>query len=110
MTQSSPDLAAVRPVIQEWLERYFTWDVMLPRYIALYTSLYSEDELLGLAEWLSSDLGQRYVELQPEYQQRAARMGADLAMEYQGELEAMIEAYLTGASQSERVDPKKGSR
>jgi len=92
MIQGNPMLAPYRDVLVSWSEKVMTWENMKPRMVDLYASTFSEQELRDLAAFYKTPLGAKSLRVLPELVQKGAQIGADLAMEHQGELQAMLEA------------------
>lgn len=111
----SPMMEIVVPSVREWADRYMTWDVMLPRYLDLFTEMYTEEELRAYGEWLQTEHGQRFASTQTELLERSMRMGQELAAEHEAELEAIImerisELEGTPVPPPPMAEPKKGTR
>ena len=56
----------VRKVVREFMDEHFRYEEIEPDLIAVYTRLYTEDEISGMTAFYRTPLGQRMVETSPE--------------------------------------------
>lgn len=102
MVQGNPTLAAYRDVLIAWSSTVMTWENMKPRMVDLYAGAFSEQELRDLSAFYKTPLGAKTLRVLPEIMQRGAKIGADLALEHQHELQRMIQQR---AAELEQVQP-----
>jgi hypothetical protein len=56
----------VRKVLREFMDEHFRYEEMEPDLIAVYTRLYTEDEIRGMTAFYRTPLGERMIETAPE--------------------------------------------
>jgi hypothetical protein len=91
-TKNDPSFANYRDVIQKWMEKYFTWDVMGPRMIDLYVAAFTESELRELTAFYKTPTGQKALTTVPALMQQGAQLGTEISQQHTAELEEMIRA------------------
>lgn len=91
-TKNDPSMANYRDVIQKWMVKYFTLDVMGPRMTDLYVSAFTESELRELAAFYKSPTGQKSLTTMPALMQQGAQLGTEIAQQHSAELTEMIRA------------------
>jgi len=55
-----------------------SWDNMKDEYTAIYTDVFTEEELTGLVSFYKSPIGQKFVAKQPELMQRSMQISQKL--------------------------------
>lgn len=56
----------IRAVLREFMDEHFRYEEMEPDFIRMYTDMYTEEEIRGLAAFYRTPLGQRMIETLPE--------------------------------------------
>ena len=84
----------VRQMIVDFMNEHFTWEKLEPRYIRIYTDVYTLDELRGLAAFYRTPLGQRVVATMPELGKRSQQVGMEAVQEF---LPRLMEAVMEDA-------------
>jgi hypothetical protein len=92
MVQQNPMLQPFRSVLLEWAEKVFKWENFEGRFVAMYVDSFTEAEIRDMIAFYETPTGQKLVRIQPELMQKGAMLGAELASEHSGELDAMIRA------------------
>lgn len=98
-TQSNPDMAPYRGVLQEFADKYVTWDVMGPQLTATYAQIFTESELKDLIAFYKSPTGQKLASQQATLAARGQAIGLQAVQAHQGELADMIRKQQTGVTQ-----------
>jgi len=75
--KSEQRLKEVTTMIQE----VFTSERMRDQFIAVYTEVFTEQELRELADFYTSPIGKKYVEKQPELAQAAMKITGEMMQE-----------------------------
>ena len=90
-TQQAPAVAAqLEPIMREFFEEHLSWDQIEPDYVALYTDLYTEEELRQIIAFYQTDVGQKMVEVMPEMAVRSQQIAQQHIQEHAGELQQKI--------------------
>ena len=95
----NPAAAQLEPIMREFFAEYLAWDKIQPDYVALYTDLYTEDELKGIIEFYQTDVGQKMVEVMPEMAVRSQQIAQEHIQEHAGELQQKIMEAMQGQGQ-----------
>ena len=90
--QQNPLMAPFRPTMQAWVNKYFTYDMLAPKFTEIYAEEFSVDELKALITFYQSPVGRKVATLTPKLSRRGGEVGATLAQEHMGELQQMIQA------------------
>ena len=88
--QANPAMAQLKDVLIEWGHKYMTWEVLEPKFIALYTETFTETELREMSAFYRTPTGQKAARTMPEMFEKGMKIGLDLANEHQPELEKAI--------------------
>jgi hypothetical protein len=88
----NPGLGPYRDVMLAWLQKYMTWDAMLPELTRIYAEAYTEGELKALAMFYSSPVGQKALVKTPELLQKTATIGAKISQPHSPELNTLLNA------------------
>ena len=97
-TQQAPDVAErLEPIMRAFFEEHLAWEEIEPDYVALYTDLYTEEELREIAQFYQTDVGRKMVEVMPEMAVRSQQIAQRHIQEHAGELQqAIMEAMEQG--------------
>lgn len=90
--QQNPLMAPFRPTMQAWVNKYFTYETMAPKFTEIYAEEFSESELQALIAFYQSPVGRKLASLTPTLSRRGGEVGAELAQEHMAELQQMIQA------------------
>ena len=114
MAESSPLMGEMRPVLEAFYDEYVTWEAVEPEYVALYLDLFTVEEIEGLTAFYQTELGRRFIEEQGEVMVRSMRIGQELVLRHEAELEARIMNALGAPPPPPEpeapADSKKGTR
>lgn len=97
--QNVPLLDQFRPVVEEWMRRYFSWEAVGSRYVDLYVSLFSEQEIQDMLAFYRTPTGRKAVRLMPVLMEKGGEIALEQFRDHQADLQAMI------LSQLERLAP-----
>lgn len=92
MFEQNASLEPYRDVLVKWAEKTLSWEQMGPRMTELYMKSFTEAEARELIAFYKTPTGQKTLQQMPVLMQEGAKIGADLAKEHQGELEAAVQA------------------
>ncbi len=67
-----------------------SWDSMKNEVIAVYTTTFTEDEINGLVDFYSSDLGQKMIDKLPELFQKGMEIAQGRLIQKQPEIQKMM--------------------
>ena len=90
--EQMPAMAPFRPVMEEWADKYLSWDVIAPRLAEVYAQTFTEQELRELIAFYRTPLGRKVAAETPELSRRGAVIGAKIAAAHTPELQQMIQA------------------
>lgn len=90
--QQNPLMAPFRPTMQAWVNKYFTFETMAPKFTEIYAEEFSESELQALITFYQSPVGRKLASLTPTLSRRGGEVGTQLAQEHMAELQQMIQA------------------
>lgn len=97
--QGNPKLHPYRQVMLDFFAKHMSWEMLKEDMISLYVESFTEDELLVLAGFYSTPVGQKAVQVMPELMRQGAEIGARRVQEHLPELERMIRAQQDAATQ-----------
>jgi hypothetical protein len=92
MLDQNEELQPYRDVFMKWAETTLSWDKIGPCMTELYMKTFTEAEIRELIAFYRTPTGKKTLETMPMLMQEGAKIGADIAQEHQGELEAAIMA------------------
>lgn len=70
-----------RDVMREFMAEHFSYEILEPGFIQVYTDLFTEAELRELTAFHRTPAGQRYVELAPEMAMRTEQFTSEIMEE-----------------------------
>ncbi len=85
-----PALAPYRVVMDQFVAQYFAWDIIRPRFAALYTQTFTAPELKDLIAFYSSPTGRKEAAATPTLTAQAGQLGQTIVQEHTAELQEMI--------------------
>ena len=88
--EQNPAAAQLEPIMREFFAEHLAWDQIEPDYVALYTDLYTEDELKELIAFYQTDVGRKVVEVMPEMAVRSQQIAQGHIQEHASELQQKI--------------------
>ena len=88
MLQGSPP--ELREVLDEFFAQYFTWELMLEKYVQVYAATYTEAETRELLTFFRTPVGAKTVEVTPLLMQKGAEIGQQQVEGHMAELQKMI--------------------
>jgi hypothetical protein len=88
--QGNPALHPYRQVMLDFFAKHMSWASLKDEMLDLYVESFTEDELLELAEFYRSPVGQKAVQVMPELMRRGSEVGSRRVQEHLPELERMI--------------------
>ena len=103
----NPALAQFREVMEQFFERYFTWDSLRPEYVRIYAEAFTEGELRELAVFYRTDVGQKAISVLPALMQQGAVVGQAMVERHQPELIRMVQERV---AEAQRDSTKSVSR
>ena len=89
-TQQNPAAASLEPIMRAFFAEHLAWEQIEPDYVALYTDLYTEDELRKMIDFYQTDVGRKMVEVMPEMAVRSQQITQRHIQEHAGELQQKI--------------------
>ena len=90
--EQMPAMEPFRPVMEEWADKYLSWDIIAPHLAEVYAQTFTEQELKELIAFYRTPLGRKVAAETPELSRRGAVVGAKIAAEHMPELQQMIQA------------------
>ncbi|HEX4961492.1 MAG TPA: DUF2059 domain-containing protein [Thermoanaerobaculia bacterium] len=90
--QANPEVAPYRDVIQKWMEKYLTWDVVGPQMTDLYVEAFTESELREMTAFYKTPTGQKALTKMPNLMKQGAQIGMEVGKQHREELTEMIKA------------------
>jgi hypothetical protein len=77
-------------VMKEFMNKYFTFELIKPKFVKIYTDEFTEKELNDLIKFYSSPTGKKLAEKLPGLTQKGMEVGLSSVQEHQKELEEMM--------------------
>ena len=88
--QNNPAMAPYRGALQEFADKYVTWETMGPQLTATYTQVFTESELKDLITFYKSPTGQKLASQQATLAARGQAIALSVIQAHQGELADLI--------------------
>jgi hypothetical protein len=92
--QNVPLLDQFRPVVEAWMRRYFSWEAVGSRYVDLYVSLFTEQEIQDMLAFYRTSTGRKAVQLMPVLMAKGGEIALEQFRAHQADLQAMIQSQL----------------
>ncbi|NVJ61133.1 MAG: DUF2059 domain-containing protein [Gammaproteobacteria bacterium] len=83
---NKPEMQRMRPIFEEYFEKYMSFQSLKPELIAMYTQAFTADELKIIADFYGTKAGQKSRELIPELIQKSSELAAQRIEENREEL------------------------
>lgn len=94
--QNNPAMAPMRPVMQQFLDKYLTWDAIGPQVTAVYAQTFSESELKDLIAFYKTPTGQKVALSTATLAAKQEAIGLQVVQAHQQELVDLIRKQQTG--------------
>jgi hypothetical protein len=88
--QNNPAMAPMRPAMQQFLDKYLTWDAIGPQLTAIYAETFTESELKDLIAFYKSPTGQKVAAQSATLAAKAQGVGLQVIQAHQQELVDLI--------------------
>jgi hypothetical protein len=82
----NPGMAPYRDILEDYFQKYISYDAVKDEIAALYAERFTDDELSAAIAFYSTPEGQRFAEEQPSLMQSGMAIGQRRAQENQAEL------------------------
>ncbi len=92
LIKTNPAIDKYKSPLKEYLKRQLAWEVQKDEWIAAYAEEFSEPELLELAKFYQSPLGQKMLDKQPKLTGRLMDFAVKKALANKDDLRKAIEA------------------
>ena len=109
MVQQNSQMADYKDILVKWVKNTLSWDRMGPRMTDLYMRTFTEAEIRELIAFYKTPVGQKTLQQMPMLMQEGMKIGTELAVEHQGELEEAIKARQKELSDMLEPGAKKGA-
>jgi hypothetical protein len=88
--QNNPAMAPYRGALQEFADKYVTWETMGPQLTATYAQTFTESELKDLVTFYKSPTGQKLASQQATLAAKGQAIALSVIQAHQGELADLI--------------------
>lgn len=88
--QKNPTLVPFESVMRRFFEKYLSFESTKDELVELYVEMFTENELVALNDFYSTDVGRKAIETMPNLMQRGSEIGARRAQENMAEFQKMI--------------------
>jgi uncharacterized protein len=92
LIKTNPAVGTYRTALKEYLKRQLSWEVQKEEWIAAYVEEFTEPELLDLAKFYQTPLGQKALDKQPKLTGRVMDFAVKKALANKEDLRKAIEA------------------
>jgi hypothetical protein len=79
-------------VMNKFLDKYVSWDILKAAFEPIYANEFTEDELNQIATFLSSPAGKKMTAAQADLYKKGGEWGQNIFREHNQELEEMMKA------------------
>ena len=90
LTRSNPEMAKHQGTIQQWAEKYLTWEEMSAGMTAVYKKHFNDNEIKQLLDFYKTPIGKKSIEKMPILFRDGSEVGLNMAKKYQPELNRML--------------------
>ena len=77
----------------DFMQTEMSWDKMKDDFIAIYTSVFTEEELKALLEFYKSPIGKKFIERQPALIQKSMEIGQKKMLKIIPKIQEMTEGF-----------------
>jgi hypothetical protein len=96
-------------LMREFMGEHFTYEVLEPGFVRVYTELFTEEEIRALTAFYRTPAGQRFVELTPELTARTQEVTNEIMQEAMPELmQAIMEMAEEEEGSPRKAPPVRG--
>ena len=92
LIKTNPSVGEYRTPLKQYLTRQLAWEVQKEEWITSYTEEFTEQELLDLAKFYQTPLGQKTLDKQPKLTNRLMDATVKKALANKADLRSAIEA------------------
>lgn len=92
VVRKNSEMAPYEDVFRSWIKNVFASGDLEGEVAKLYIDAFTEEELLGIAAFYRSPVGQKAIARMPELMKKGAELGMRRAQEHMGELQDMLAA------------------
>jgi hypothetical protein len=96
--QNNPAMAPYRGAMQQFANKYLTWDAMGPQLIAVYAQMFTESELKDLTAFYRTPIGQKLSSQQATLAAKSQAIGLAVVQAHQGELVDLLRQQQPGGT------------
>ncbi|WP_162997072.1 DUF2059 domain-containing protein [Mucilaginibacter kameinonensis] len=83
--------AGFKKVMKTFMDKYFTWDLLKDKMMAIYANEFTEDELKQITTFYNSPVGQKVGQKLPSLMQKGMMVGQEAVEAHKEELQQMIQ-------------------
>jgi hypothetical protein len=98
MMQSNPQMEALRPVMESFFGKYFTWEELQDDFVVLYATNFNEAEVGDLLAFYRTPTGRKAAVTVPALMEQGGLIGQRQVEEHLPELEQMIQDFIARSS------------
>lgn len=92
LIKTNPSIGEYRPALKQYLARQLAWEVQKEEWVTAYVEEFTEPELLELAKFYQTPLGQKALDKQPKLTTRVMDFAVKKALANKDDLRKAIEA------------------
>jgi hypothetical protein len=97
--QNNPAMVPYRGAMQQFADKYLTWDAIGPQLTTAYAEVFTESELKDLIAFYKTPTGQKLSSQQATLSAKGQAIGLSVVQAHQGELADLIRRQQAGATQ-----------
>jgi hypothetical protein len=97
--QNNPAMVPYRGAMQQFADKYLTWDAIGPQLTTAYAEVFTESELKDLIAFYKTPTGQKLSSQQATLSAKGQAIGLAVVQAHQGELADLIRRQQAGATQ-----------
>ena len=90
LLKQSPKLVPYKGVMLDFLTKHMSYEALKPALITLYSSEFTETELVELSTFYSTPTGKKFIHKQPSLFEQGSQIGAKRVQDNLPELEKML--------------------
>jgi hypothetical protein len=96
--QNNPAMVPYRGAMQQFADKYLTWDAIGPQLTTAYAQVFTESELKDLVAFYKTPTGQKLASQMATLAAKGQAIGLAVVQQHQGELADLIRQQQTGAT------------